>query len=257
MKFPFLLFAILPLLSKAQLLTPSWRGEPESSYSEWNIFAFPYLEPNHPDVSGGTATIIGTTPGAFITSSGNIYSFQSATSFQLEHMAEEATTNVFLQIKALGSSIDLTNASLIASNSEGERFSEKATRTMIVSEEELGGERGGTGRLYTLQWDLRSTPISGTYFILFKASESSLSLDRVSLDTSLLYKFVPRPRPLDIKISENEVHLSWPGGGHLQSSSSITSGWTDLPESFGRNSLTLPLESSTGFFRIKQTSATE
>jgi len=257
MKLQFALTFILTLQASSQLLTPPWRATPDSDYYEWDIFTEPYLEPNAPDISGGEATLIGTTPGAFITSSGNIYSFQSATSFQMNLSSDQEITNAFLQIKALGSSIDLTKVSLIGKDSGGDDVSVPPTHVMIVSEEELGGERGGIDTIYTIQWNLQSTPVTGDYFILFNATESSLSLDRVSLDTSPTYEFVPRPKPLEIQLTENEIHLSWLGSGHLQSSASLESDWTDIPESIGRNSIIVSKTESTRFFRVKQPSATE
>ena len=251
------LILLFPLQASSQLITPEWRGLPLSNHAEWDIFTAAKFEPNAPDVSGANASITGTTSSAFLTSSGNIYSFQAPTFFQLDASSVEGIANVFLQIKALGSSIDLAGAMLIADDADCNPFAISPTHSMVISEEQLGGERGGIGTLYTLQWDLRATPITGDYTILFNATESSLSLDRVSLDTSESYQFVPKPEPFEIDIQGGQVHLTWLGSGQLQTSSSLDSGWTDIPEATGKNALSLPLTSGPVFFRVKQEIVTE
>lgn len=255
MKALFLLFTILP--SSAQFITPEWRGDSDTAYAEWDIFSEAKFAPNAPDVATDDATITCTTSSAFLTSSGNIYSFQAATFFQLDDTTEFPIQNIFLQLGALGSGIDVAAARLIAENSEGETVALSPTQTFVTSEEELTGENGGIGTVYGLQWDLSEMPVSGSYTILFNASESSLSLGNVLLDTSASYLAVSAPQPLSVKPEGDQIVITWFGSRQLQSSISLATGWADVPGSLGVNSLTLPRASQATFFRLVQATATE
>jgi len=251
----FFLFLALPL--HAQFITPEWRGSEQSEHAQWDSFTKAKFEPNAPDIVTDDATITCTTSSAFLTSSGNIYSFQAPTFFQLDDTTEFPIKNLFLQISALGSGIDLSRARAIFEDPGGNTISLNLTRHFILSEEELGGERGGIGTTYALQWDLSETPISGSYSILFNATESSLSLDKVSLDTVATFVPVEKTKPLVIQQNNGSITLTWLGDRELQSSHSLSENWTQVSGSAGVNTITLPISNRPTFFRLKQTSASE
>lgn len=107
---------------------------------------------------------------------------------QLDDTTGLVVRNIFLQVGTLGSGMDAAEARLIYENEQGEVQVILPSQTFIASEEDLTGELGGVGTTYGIQWDLRETPLTGSYSILFDASSTSLSLDRVSLDLSSEYR---------------------------------------------------------------------
>ena len=253
-------FSLLSLASlHGQFLEPEWRGLDETNHAEWDVFTEARTNPNFPDVAADEdASITGTTSSAFITSGGNIYSFSAPTFFQLDDSTDFPVANVFLQISALGSGVDLDTVRLIYSNAEGETIQVFPGQVMTLSEEELGGERGGIGSVYTMQWDLSDEPISGAYTILFNAEASSMSLGAVSLDTSASFMEVSFPQSLSLSVEEGLVNLSWLGDGQLQTCISLNENdWVEVVEARGVNEVSLPIESSSAFYRVQQVSSTE
>ena len=243
---------ILSVSAFGQLVTPSWRGEAETSHAEWDVFTEAKFAPNFPDVvADDNASLTCRTSSAFLTGGRNIYSFQAPLSMQLDDTTDLPIENVFLQIAALGSGIDAAGARLLVEDDEGQVTVILPSRNLIISEEELTGDRGGVGTIYGIQWDLRGSPMTGTYSILFDASESSLSLDRVSLDLSTEYQEVPKPQPLNVQVMGDEVRVFWFGNRRLQSSNTLDSDWVDVPGSDGVNAITLAREDQPTFFRLK------
>ncbi|MGC6459416.1 MAG: hypothetical protein ACON4R_13730 [Akkermansiaceae bacterium] len=249
--------ALLSGVSNGQFIAPDWRSSEQSEHAQWEVFTQANFTHNTPDISPDNATIVCTTSSAFLTSSGNIYSFQAPTYFQLDDSSPFPIENIVLQISALGSGIDLSGARLIYENSEGTTVSIPAFRHFILSQEELGGERGGLGTTYVLQWKPGNLPAGNTYSILFNATESSLSLDKVSLDTSSSFIPITKPKPLDIVRQGNQIIITWFGNWNLQTSKSLASGWTTIATSESGNSITLPMTSSSKFFRLVQPVASE
>lgn len=247
-----ILFLLLSLPLTGQFLVPEWRGSDQSSHAEWDVFSHAKFEVNAPDVvPDPDAGLLCSTSSAFLTSSRNIYSFQSPLALQLNDTTPLQVRNILLQVRTLGSGLDTAGVVLLYDDAEGETVVISPTRSFVTSEEELTGERGGIGTNYVLQWDLRENPVTGNYTLLFGASTTSLSLDRVSLDLSESYQRVLRPKPLDVRVVGNEVVVSWFGNRLLQSSGSLSGSWEDLPESVGVNEIRLPLENSTIFFRLR------
>jgi len=241
-----------------QFLIPEWRGAGPSSHAEWDLFSHAKFEANTPDVvPDPDAGLLSSTSSAFLTSARNIYSFQSPLSLQLDDTTPLEVRNIFLQIRTLGVGLNTGDALLLHENEEGETVATSPSRVLVIGEEDLTGERGGTGTNYALQWDLRETPVTGSYTILFGATTTSLSLDRVSLDLSESYQEVARPEPLQVRVVGDEVVVTWFGTRQLQSSGSLSGGWEVVPGSAGVNEIRLPLQGSTTFFRLKQASITE
>ena len=207
--------------------------------------------PNSPDVATDPdASLTSRTSSAFLTGSRNIYSFQAPISMQLDDTTGLVVRNIFLQVGTLGSGMDAAEARLIYENEQGEVQVILPSQTFIASEEDLTGELGGVGTTYGIQWDLRETPLTGSYSILFDASSTSLSLDRVSLDLSSEYRVISKPEPLAVRIRGNEVIVSWFGSRRLQSSKTLQDDWADVDGSEGVNQVTLPLQSGPTFFRL-------
>ena len=252
MQYPVLFLAFSSMSLTAQFTAPEWRGSEGSTHAEWDVFTEPKFEPNFPDVSTDDATIVCTTGSAFLTGTGNIYSFQAPTFFQLDDLVDGPVTNVYLQIESLGSGIEVDTARLIYSPVGGETVSVAPRLAAVACEEELTGPNGGIGTVYLFQWDLRESPISDSYAILFNAASSSLSLDKVSLDTSPEYLEIPEPKPLSVEIVAGEVLVSWSCAGQLQSSTTLKNdSWADVAETAGKRSITLPLSPTPIFFRLR------
>ena len=252
---------------QAQFLTPAWRGQDNSEHAAWDIFTEAKLEPNSPDVSADFPTLDAelqcNTSSAFLTSSGNIYSFQSATAFQLTDSTNFPVRNVLLQISALGSEIAPDSVKLVGTDASGERKAFSPIRSFVLNQQELTGANGGLGTTYAYQWDLTEIPSVGEYGILFAAAESSMSLGAVSLDSYDQYLEVPIPEPVlptpSMSISDDTINLSWPARYLLESSTNV-SVWTEergTGEDSGSKTLALPLSSQATFFRLKQATGNE
>ncbi len=250
MRIPFFLgLSALPLCG--QLLVPETRGEEGSSFAKWDRFTEASFLPNPPDVVfDEDASITSTTGSAFITSSGNLYSFQAPIALQLDDSTDLQVRSLFLQLVTLGSGVDLEGARLVYEDHEGVTRSVAATRTFVASEEELTGERGGIGTTYGLQWDLREMPLSGRYALLFQARSTSLSIDQVSLDLAERFELITKPRPLSVRVEGDEVTVSWLGRRQLQSSESPGSGWMTVPGSESVSEMTFPVGPRARFFRV-------
>ena len=225
---------------------------------------------NLPDVAQDSPTndaqLLCSTSSAFLTSSGNIYSFLSPLALQLDDSTNFQTKNIFLQVNALGSTLELDSVRLIPPNAASLDDLISPTRSFVINQEALAGEFGGLGTSYDIQWDLSLTPITGTYTILFESSESSMSLDKISLDTFDTYTEVPipllsLPSP-SIEASGGNITLSWPlaetNGAVLESTVNLIDPdtWTEVntvPVSDGVNyTVTIPLSTSSTFFRLSK-----
>ena len=177
-------------------ITYGWeRGAtPLSTYAEWDVFTSP-AGPNTPDVGsfvGGTLPATAAdfnvvdnneASGACITGGGNIYSFGGVVSPQIEFggfdLGAGYVTTVLLQVRTLGTEIDqstlLLNGSIAASS---------VTELDRVALGGFGGSQVDTLFEFNLSGNLDS------YVINFDALGSSLSLDRVAIDT---FTVVPAP----------------------------------------------------------------
>jgi hypothetical protein len=174
-----LVVGAIPCLCWADFLVPEFRGAPLSTYQQWQIFTTT-SGPNFPDFAdqnpNGTATLIETTGGAFVTSGGNIYSFAVATHFVVVipdfDLGPQASSRFVVQIRTLGTTVDLSSVSMngiIAESAE------------LLYEEPLGGF-GGVLRDWKFEW----VGLSGNLpmnVLEFSAEGSSMSLDRLAVDT--------------------------------------------------------------------------
>lgn len=172
---------------------PAFRGQPNSESAYWDVFTVPVGAPGNAAngvASGGVdlsgAIITQTTPGAFLTGGGNIYSFSSANTFILEDEVDYAAGLglVVLQVNTLGTLLDYESVALTYDLGSG-------PITVTTTREELYNSPGlGNDIVNKWEWNLSGLGVN-SYSIAFNATESSLSLDKVTLDT---LSAVPEPQ---------------------------------------------------------------
>lgn len=162
-----------------------------SAYAQWESFTSP-TGPNTPDVgsfAGGTLpgsapawNVFDSSGGSFITSGGNIYSFSVPSNMHVVapnfDLGASYTTTVLLQIRTQGteflpSSVNIGGVAPV--------------ETVELLRQPLGGF-GGFLVDTLFRWEIAGNAAS--YEIRFDASGSSMSTDRVAVDT---YTFVPAP----------------------------------------------------------------
>ncbi|HYF13986.1 MAG TPA: hypothetical protein VD971_02810 [Phycisphaerales bacterium] len=164
---------------------PWTRGStPNSAYALWEVFTSP-AGPNAPDAGvyvGGSLPAAApswnaydTSGQSFVTGGGNIYSITAPTSIRVIapnfDLGDSQTTTVLLQVRTQGTEI-LPSSVHIGGVAPVE--------TVELSRQPLGGFGGFT--VDTLfRWELQGNAVS--YEIRFDAAESSMSLDRVAVDT--------------------------------------------------------------------------
>jgi hypothetical protein len=182
------LIAALLTPAHAGLVAPGFRGGADTTYQEWNTFTSALNGPNLPDVGNsnpnGTAQLFQTTPGAFLTSGGNIYAPSTLTTFVVNvpdfNRGSGFFTTAILQIRILGTNVDLNSV----------RFNGLAfDRSELMNETPLGGF-GGTQRDWWFEWNNVAGNLDMNVF-RFNSAESSMSLDRAAIDTT--FNAVPEP----------------------------------------------------------------
>ena len=235
----------MPGLAPAQFLVPAGRGGANTEHAKWDVFTNARLGPNVPDVARDLPTddarLTCTTSNAFLTSGGNIYSFSGATAFQIVDSTNYAVRSIFLQVKTVGTALNLGSVRLVGEDLSGEVFEAFPVRTFELAREDFENEFGGgdiLGRAF--QWDLSGRPVGpGGYTILFAAASSSMSLDVVSLDTASTYAEVPEPgseppEPPFLRIEREGAFLllTWPesAGGVVETNDDLgdPSGWVPV-----------------------------
>ena len=115
-----LFFALLAAASVARaqserFTVPDFRGQPGAFYAAWDDFDSPTLA-NPPDRPGSAATgftFFQLDPAAFITSSGNLYSFSTVLSHRIDVTALHATpAAVVLQTRTLATALSASSMQL-------------------------------------------------------------------------------------------------------------------------------------------------
>jgi hypothetical protein len=175
---------LLPFLisemTRADFIVPEFRGQPQTTYQEWDVFTSAFGGPNFPDFANnnpnGTATLTQTIPGgAFVTSGGNIYSPGTPTSFTVNvpdyGLGAGFVTSAFLQVRTLGT---LLNTDSVTMNGVA------AGSFALLSELPLG--TFGVQQDWKFEWTNVPGNLSANTFE-FSSASSSLSLARVSIDT--------------------------------------------------------------------------
>jgi len=201
--------------SVAPFLIPDMRANPQSTYREWDSFqdssgvptitdAIPDVADNSAIVDGlvsisrDTATVSGSAIGfnpatqqfgesAFITSGGNIYSFAAPVTVTVEFQEFDVPTplhnlTAVLQVRTLGTEIDPSSFDL---NGFAPLASIELERSNSTAG--LGGSDVTTAYLFEVPYSAFGSggPFPGTadLVLTFTAASSSLSLDRLALDT--------------------------------------------------------------------------
>ena len=175
------------------------RGSSGTLYVHWdrfrnepNIGVSPVLPDTTPDVAAhglaasGALLITGkknsnATPAAFITGSGNIYSFADILDFDVIVNANAAHTKlgmtpvtVALQLSVLGTDIDHGSVKLL-----GQSFDSRRTLNTGAASGP-GGTGTGVDNEYLYLWQLPFA--SAVYVFEFAARDTSLSLDAIAID---------------------------------------------------------------------------
>lgn len=231
-------------------LVPSFNGQPDTQYSEWDVFYTPNTFGNYPDFAapfGGpnptTASAAGFTPppnsspadplafwnvnnptisqvgaDAFIIgpgSTGNIYSFSGVTSFVVSNTTPYALGTAVFQFQTEGTMVDFASIRLNYNGGSQQLAPTEYLREYAGSASAFGG----SGSRIALQWDLTGLGIT-SYTITFQSLGSSMSFQRAILDTARDYaEVVPQSR------SWNAGSGAWSNGANwLQGSSSVANG---------------------------------
>ncbi len=200
----------------AEFLQPSWRGGLQTEFAHWDRFTSASA-PNAPDVHLDAPTLDArltcTSPSAFVTSGGNLYSFNSGLSLQLDDSTTYGIKTVLLQVRTLGGALDLDSVRIVAPDAEGRPYLAYPRSKFTLSDEDLesGEQMGGQLQVQVFQFDFSNIPINGTYSILFRSRGSSMSLDQVLLDTSGLAQATATEEPLEMP----KLELSRSSAGSL------------------------------------------
>jgi hypothetical protein len=166
--------------AKAAFLPPSFRGQAQTTYQEWNVFSTPE-GPNVPDVANnnpnGTADVRDVALVSFVTGSGNIYALGGVLEIEAQipafDLGSAKRTNVVVQILSLGAVLDVDSVTWNGL---------EADSSSLLSDGPLGGQFGGRRQEWSLSWDLVPGNTSADV-LYFKAASESMSLDRLSIDT--------------------------------------------------------------------------
>lgn len=211
-----------------QYLIPSFDGEPNTEFSRWNVFYAANVAPNYPDAFAphgikqtasaagfsepfsnawspsnpeafwhvDNPTITQNIPNAaFITgpgSTGNIYSFTTATQFTLADTTPYTLGTVVFQFQTLGTQVDFNSIKLVYDDGGVDVFLDPDE---YIREYRFGTSGlGGQDNRNALQWDLADLGIN-SYRIVWEASSSSMSFQEALLDTAQDYApVVPESR---------------------------------------------------------------
>lgn len=177
-----------------------------TTYQEWNAFSSPG-GPNDPDVAEvnpnpGTgpnpskANVYDTSGSSFVTGSGNIYSPSAATLMDADipsyGLGDGYETSVFFQLRTLGSEVDYDTVRLTYSDGANDHTISYASYEELARVP-LGGF-GGSRVDSLFRFEAPFSP--STFKIEFDAAGSSMSTDRVAVDTNTVA--VPEPASLGV-----------------------------------------------------------
>lgn len=179
----------------------SWdRSDAGTTYQEWDTFStFTGATPDvADDNANGTASLTENTGAGFLTSGGNIYSPAAATDFtvtipEADVPLPEHNVTAVVQIRTLGSELDYGSVLLNGL---------AATDTAELDRQTLGGFGGAlvdAWLLFTIPYAAfgDGTPGVEDLTLTFAASGSSMSLDRLSIDTAIRpFGFFAEPNPV-------------------------------------------------------------
>jgi hypothetical protein len=154
-----------------------WGGSPGNPFTG---FAHAFGAPNAPNdpASDLAAHLTQWTPGALLTSTGNIYGASGALSFELRAALPHAARVVTLQLRTLGSPIDVDHVQLALGDGAHSITAPSATPQLL-----LHVASGFVIEEWLLQWDVSALPIEATQLVLtFDATAANCSFDDARLD---------------------------------------------------------------------------
>ncbi len=164
------------LLGFVNQITPVYRGAVGAEYSAFDVLTQPALLPNFPDVGGcASASLVQLDPAAILTSTGNIYSFATDTSFELTSSHSADVSEVSVQIRTAGTVPDTASFLLTTFDAFGNPLT-SFTPDQLVQLDALGNE-------YRALWNVTLAGSGVRNFrVDFASSGSSMSTDVVVLD---------------------------------------------------------------------------
>lgn len=157
-------------------VTPVFRGAPGAEYAGWDAFTQAAFLPNFADLGGcAAASILQLDPAAIVTSTGNIYSFGTVTSFELGSSHDADVLEVSVQIRTLATLPDASSFALTVFDGLGNPGNSVAP-DQLVQLDTLGNE-------FQMVWNTSLAGLGVREFqVAFEASASSMSTDVVLLD---------------------------------------------------------------------------
>jgi hypothetical protein len=200
------------------------RGDANTTYQEWDVFQST-TAPNSPDVGvfnpNGTPTARDASgldassfpnDGAFLTSGGNIYSFSAPIQIALDlpnygKGAAGWSTTIVLQIQTAGNPLDPSSIALTPLGGSALLPLDGGTRTFSGS---TGSPFGGNKDDWFFEWHVDGN--ASSYALTFKASDASMSLDRISVDTLTTFTPAVAPTPEPSSLVSATLGLLVAGG---------------------------------------------
>ncbi|MEM1228428.1 MAG: hypothetical protein AAGJ40_22275 [Planctomycetota bacterium] len=175
-----------------------------SIHANWDVLTVPVGDPgNFPDIdfvgSGFNSVLKQTVPTAFITSSGNIYSFADQTDFDVTVDTSDLSgsrTRVVVQWRTLGSEVDYDGVNI------------GGVAPTYVEFLSVNGPQNETE--YLALWDFDAAPES-SYLVEFMASGSSMSLAAFQADAYAQNIEFADPAPYNPYVRNNPSGLPFPG----------------------------------------------
>ncbi len=211
----------------AAFVSPSgWtRSDASSTYQEWDKFSSPAgpNAPNSPNVPAGAvvdaapfnpngaANVIDSSGASFVTSGGNIYSPSAIIDIDVQvpnyNAGAALWTTIILQTRTQGSLLDL-NSIRIEHNSN--------TYTPVEQQLMFQQNLGGFGGVLQDRWfEFHLPGNAASYTIQFAGAESSVSLDKVAVDTiwtaaaSPINEPQPVPEPAGLALAITAACSIW------------------------------------------------
>lgn len=160
-------------------LTPSFRGASTAQYAGWEVFTIAFGGSNLPDDTGSdlTASLSQTVPGAFITSTNNIYNPGAASSFVIEGSLAAPLKTAVLQVRSLGNPLSDPTFTLT--------YDDNGTLVEVFpSSIQLLSPSGGFAEEKAFQFDVPASEGVEDFSIVFDATAPNCSLNAVLLDVN-------------------------------------------------------------------------
>lgn len=180
-----------------QFTPPAFRGAEGALYAGWDDFASATAA-NPPDRPGSAATGFTFTqldPSAFVTSSGNLYSFSTILSHRIDVTGlAAAPATVVLQTRTVGAALD--PGSLVLETFFGSVWSAATAPSSELLFTQTTGSPGfglalDEGRRFT--WTLSPSVVATGLRLHFSATASSQSFQAASLDLAPAATPIPEP----------------------------------------------------------------